>query len=528
MNGLYSLRERFPEYRIPNPEDVEIPEEKKNWFEKRRKELQERYPYRTEREIADLALTEMSYQLVGREEPTPTIAPVTTPTIPTVSPETTPPVDNTLLKYIPSSSTYSPDITERAKFTGIPETENVLRQALLRPPPPAATTAQIAPPVAQKNRLLDYWAQPVIGKMPLDQFVQIAGTLGHAFGRTPRGEETPMGKLGAGLAQIGGAAYAERIRQEDEMRKEEAKTPTEWQALWKSLEGKIDPETNKPYEAEGKVRYIRKLTETTKEPTPQAQALVHPKTGERKWFDMNTSKGIESAQKEGFIPYEKAEKGFVPQLAKFVKGNEVIDVDMNKPEDVKKAREAGFTEHVKPEEPYKIGQRHKFTGKDGKEYEGTYLGLGTDNEPKWGSVVKIAEKPTKLTEAERDPDAHAFSAAITDAKKTEQTPLFMEKLSEAEQQRAESRLRIKTKSNYLARGGNPKKFDKFFAEGVYGVPTLDKADIVKLKEFSTPDEAISHTERAFRANMISPEVKDQAMALINKNRKKWDDWRKTQ
>ena len=140
---------------------------------------------------------------------------------------------------------------------------------------------------------------------------------------------------------------------------------------------------------------------------------------------------------------------------------------------------------------------------------------------------QLKAKPEKLTEAEKDPDANAFSKALTDAKKTEQTPLFMEKLSEAEQQRAESRLRNKTKSNYLARGGDPKKFDKFFAEGTYGAPTLDKSDIVRLKEFATPDESISHIERAFRANMISPEVRDQAISLINKNRKKWDIWRKT-
>ena len=103
----------------------------------------------------------------------------------------------------------------------------------------------------------------------------------------------------------------------------------------------------------------------------------------------------------------------------------------------------------------------------------------------------------------------------------------MEKLSEAEQQRSEARLRIKTKSNYIARGGNPKKFDQFWTqENIYGISTLDQSDIIKLKEFATPDEAISHTERAFRANMISPEVKEQANALINKNRKNWDKWRK--
>lgn len=136
-------------------------------------------------------------------------------------------------------------------------------------------------------------------------------------------------------------------------------------------------------------------------------------------------------------------------------------------------------------------------------------------------------KEEQLTEAEKDPDAHKFSEALNNARKTEQTPLFMEKLSEAEQQRAEARLRQKTKSNYLARGGNPKKFDKFWSEPGGFALTLDKEDIVTLKEYNNPDQALSHVERAFRANMISSEVRDQAISLINQNRKKWDMWRKT-
>ena len=138
---------------------------------------------------------------------------------------------------------------------------------------------------------------------------------------------------------------------------------------------------------------------------------------------------------------------------------------------------------------------------------------------------EIPGKGRQLTEVERDPDAHAFSKALEDARKTEQTPLFMEKLSEAEQQRAEARLRQKAKSNYLARKGSPKKFDQFWKQEVYGAERMDAADISKLKEFDNPDQAISHVERSFRANMISTEMRDQALTLINQNRKTWGKWR---
>lgn len=174
-------------------------------------------------------------------------------------------------------------------------------------------TTPVTKPVTEKstNALLDYWAQPVVGKVPLDKFVQIAGALSHAIA-----PQEPIGRVGGALSQIGGAAYAERVKEpENVLRRrwleaqakklERPEIPTDWQALYQDLEGKIDPETGKVYTPGGKIKYFNKLKETLKEPTPQAQSLVHPKTGERKWFDMNTLKGIESAQKEGFIPYEK-------------------------------------------------------------------------------------------------------------------------------------------------------------------------------------------------------------------------------
>lgn len=44
--------------------------------------------------------------------------------------------------------------------------------------------------------------------------------------------------------------------------------------------------------------------------------------------------------------------------------------------------------------PYKIGERQKFTGKDGSEYEGTFKGLDEKGEPKFENAVKVSkEKP---------------------------------------------------------------------------------------------------------------------------------------
>lgn len=57
--------------------------------------------------------------------------------------------------------------------------------------------------------------------------------------------------------------------------------------------------------------------------------------------------------------------------------------------------EEAFTMKKKGEaesQPYKIGQRHKYVGNDGKTYEGTYQGLDPKtNEPIWSNVKKTAE-----------------------------------------------------------------------------------------------------------------------------------------
>jgi len=139
---------------------------------------------------------------------------------------------------------------------GLPETTSP--NALLRPDQAAPTTAPV--PEKSANSLLDYWKKPVIGNLPLDQFVQLAGTAAHAI--APR---EWSGRLGAGLAQMGGAAYGERVRREREeptniLRRRlleaqiaetekkigEEKIPTTWEAYYKAEKGTIDEETGKP------------------------------------------------------------------------------------------------------------------------------------------------------------------------------------------------------------------------------------------------------------------------------------------
>jgi hypothetical protein len=48
-----------------------------------------------------------------------------------------------------------------------------------------------------------------------------------------------------------------------------------------------------------------------------------------------------------------------------------------------------FGEEVTP--PYKIGSKQRFIGDDGEEYEGTFVGLDAQNEPKWRNPVKVVK-----------------------------------------------------------------------------------------------------------------------------------------
>ena len=61
----------------------------------------------------------------------------------------------------------------------------------------------------QPDELSEYWKKPIIGKMPRDQFVQMTGMIANALA-----PDTWSGRLGAGLAGMGGGAYAERMKRE--------------------------------------------------------------------------------------------------------------------------------------------------------------------------------------------------------------------------------------------------------------------------------------------------------------------------
>lgn len=319
--------------------------------------------------------------------------------------------ENVLLKKYATSPGYSPDITERTQLQGNPEVSPVVDPDLPETPQKNALLG-IEPAVKKPtNSLLDYWKQPVIGKMPLDQFVQIAGALSSAIA-----PQEPMGRVGNVLSQMGGAAYAERVKREGEepenvLRRRllgaqiteaekkagEVKIPQPWEAYYSAHIGDKD-ETGKLKSVDTLVKDWQAIIRTPKESTPQAQSLVHPGTGERKWFDMNTSKGIEAAQKEGFIPYEKTKVENQPDEI------QLYEYDMKQRKDSGLGRihfnewrqeQAELKEKPLVEKvPYIKGKREKFIGKNGKEYEGTFLGLDSNSEPKWGNIVKIAEKPS--------------------------------------------------------------------------------------------------------------------------------------
>ncbi len=134
-------------------------------------------------------------------------------------------------------------------------------------------------------------------------------------------------------------------------------------------------------------------------------------------------------------------------------------------------------------------------------------------------------KPTLSPSEKLTTDADKFFKAVETAKKTEGTALFTTRLSESEEQRAESKRRQKTINIYKSLGGNVKKFDGFWSEEKGTKTQIDQSDIETLKGYSTPEQANDHVERAYRANLIGPEVRDQALAFINQNRKVWGKWK---
>ena len=102
----------------------------------------------------------------------------------------------------------------------------------------------------------EYWKTPVIGKMPLDQFVQMAGMLSNSLA-----PDTPMGRLGGELYKQGSIASAERARREYEapeknlrtrllnaqINQAEQKAPEAWDSIYNALNNTINPKTGKLY-----------------------------------------------------------------------------------------------------------------------------------------------------------------------------------------------------------------------------------------------------------------------------------------
>lgn len=67
-----------------------------------------------------------------------------------------------------------------------------------------------------------------------------------------------------------------------------------------------------------------------------------------------------------------------------------------------------------PTLPYKIGERQKFTGKDGKSYEGTFKGLTEKNEPIFENVSEAITKPivTELNPYQKFSAGHQLRSEI--------------------------------------------------------------------------------------------------------------------
>ena len=109
--------------------------------------------------------------------------------------------------------------------------------------PPAQPESTFTSATGQEKRtMLDYWKQPVIGKIPLDRFTGLMGGIAYALA-----PETPQGRLGRFLGEtgqrmyetrldreLGAADLAEKRRYEEakaakERQYEEAKTAKEWE-----------------------------------------------------------------------------------------------------------------------------------------------------------------------------------------------------------------------------------------------------------------------------------------------------------
>ncbi len=143
--------------------------------------------------------------------------------------------------------------------------------------------------------LLDYWAKPAVGKIPLDQFVHVAGMLSNAIA-----PNTPMGRVGAGLSQLGGAMYGERLKREDEV-----KIPTEWGAFYKEHRNTVNPTTGKPYTILETLKDFKALNATPREFAPANILFKNEATGESTYVNKNDNEKLNALLKLGFREIEK-------------------------------------------------------------------------------------------------------------------------------------------------------------------------------------------------------------------------------
>jgi len=128
--------------------------------------------------------------------------------------------DSEVPALYPNRKVDSPDFavprTAEQPMAAVPPVTNTLQPVQQQPVPqtalqqPAALPT-LADPSLPKDSVSEYWGQPVVGKLPLDQFVRMAGMASNAL--TP---DTPMGRLGAGAAQMAQEGYETRIKREYE------------------------------------------------------------------------------------------------------------------------------------------------------------------------------------------------------------------------------------------------------------------------------------------------------------------------
>ena len=117
----------------------------------------------------------------------------------------------TPLRTTPKDSLYEADIKSNpynkyVKNALLSENSKTKKAATIKPE--SVKPTQAAQPT---NALTDYWKQPVIGKLSLDQFANLAGTAAYAL--DPEGFG---GRLGKDVAAMGANAYSKRMQKEYE------------------------------------------------------------------------------------------------------------------------------------------------------------------------------------------------------------------------------------------------------------------------------------------------------------------------